>query len=375
MTNTIPAGLGPLTTGLDELFFGGAGQVFREVDIFMGNGLPYYLDAPVIEGSISVDMNRDERRTLDLTLDSPNNEFRSDPTAFWYDSIIKVYRGVTDASGNFQAYPCGVFMIDTITETHFPHTVKITGRDYTKKMLLSALSGPTQFKTNTTIESIVNSLASNAGIANRNIPITGLRTTRDFMWEAGKSRWSAANELVTEYGYELFMDPYGTLIMRPFVDPTTAPLAFTFMTGGAGNIASYTLVTNDTRVYNEIIVKGGATGVAVIPYGYAANTEVTSPTRISRLGRRTYLYESKYLTTVTSCNALAFTLLKVLALESYELQVDSLVAPWLEAGLAVEFVDPDPAPFAPTRFLLTDFTIPLGLGTMSATGKRLTIVK
>lgn len=372
MTLSIPPGLGTLVSP-EDAFFGAAGEVYRRVDVFNSDGTPYYLDAPILDGSVGVDMNRDERRTFELTFDSPNNEFRSDSTGFWYDKIIRIYRGVQDASGAARYYPLGVFMIDTITEPHAPHTVAVAGRDLTKQMMLSKFATATAFGAGVTLESVVNALAGVAGITNRNIPVTGVTLDREFFFEVGKSRWESAVELVTAYGYELFFDQYGFLIMRLFVDPTTAPVSFSFLTGGEGNLVGFSLVTNDSRIYNHVVVSGGASNSLPVD-GEAENTEESSPTRIARLGRRTYSYESKFVESDAQCAALAMSLLKIMALESYELAMEALVAPWLEAGTAVEFLDPDPAPLAPTRFLLTDFSIPLTVGTMTANAKRVTLV-
>jgi hypothetical protein len=47
-----------------------------------------------VEGSISVDYSRDERRTLDLVLDNSDNVLVNAPGYFWYDKVIKVFKRV-----------------------------------------------------------------------------------------------------------------------------------------------------------------------------------------------------------------------------------------------------------------------------------------
>lgn len=357
----------------ERAYFGSAGRVYRRLDIWNSDGTPFYLDAPLVEGSVSVDMNRDERRTLEFSLDNESLEFRSDPEGFWYDKIIKVYRGVENHLGEQHYFQLGEFLIDSIDEPHFPPVVSVTARDRTKQLMLSKFSAATQFGQGDTLEAVIAAIAGSAGVTRRNFPATGITLDREFYWEAATSRWDAVKELATAYGYELFFDPGGTFVMRLFVDPTTAAVLFTFLTGTLGNLSSYSLSTNDTRIFNHVLVTGTATNQLPV-YGVAENNQTTSPTRIARLGRRTYPFDSAFVATSAQAKTLAESLLRVMALESYELSLDALVAPWLEAGVAVEFRDPDPVPSAPTRFLLSNFEIPLTLGTMAASARRVTMV-
>ena len=48
----------------------------------------------LIEGNVSVDYSRDERRSLDCTLDNSDGLLKHDPNGFWYDKVLKVYYGV-----------------------------------------------------------------------------------------------------------------------------------------------------------------------------------------------------------------------------------------------------------------------------------------
>lgn len=371
-SNSIPTGLGTGITTAQDAFFGSAGQLYRRVDIHNADGTLWYSDAPVVEGSVSVSYDRAERRTFDLTLDNEDFIFRSDPAGFWYDKIIKIYRGA-QVGNDTQYYQLGEFLIDTISSPNFPALTKIAGRDYAKMLMQTKFSEATGFVVGQSLDAIVRAIALNGGVTKVNVPTTGKSLTSDIFFDGGSPRWDAIAKLANDYGYELFFDAMGVLIMRPFVDPTTAPISYTFATGSSGNLGSYELKTNDTRIFNHVVVKGS--GNSSLPvYGYAENTEPSSPTRIARIGRRTMVYDSKFISDSNSATALAVALLKIYALESYEISVGSLTAPWMEVGTAIRFNDPNPAPAAPDRFLLTDITIPLAPGLMTGTAKRITIV-
>jgi hypothetical protein len=372
--NTIPIGIGAVTDAQDA-FFGATGRAFRRVDIYEADGTTLWLqDAPVLEGSVTVDMNRAERRMGELTFDNHDNRFRSDPGGFWYDKIVKIYRGVQDKDDSTQIYQLGEFMIDRITCPNVPPVARVTVRDYTKKLQKAKFSEATGFASGVPLDQAIVGILVSGGVTRYNIPNAGIPLDRDFYFEAGTERWEAISQLATSFGYEVFFDQGGTFTMRLFVDPTTAPVQFTFFTGLEGNLSSYELSTEDSRIFNHIVVVGSASDILPV-YGIAENTEPSSPTRIARLGRRTYPYDSKFISTQPQAQQLADQFLKIMALESYELELDALVAPWLETGVAVQFVDPNPAPEAPNRFLLTNFTIPMKVGTMSASAKRVTIVQ
>lgn len=373
MSVTVPPGIGSVANA-EDLFFGGTGNVHTTVNIYNADGSLWLAGAPIESGNVSVDYTRAERRTFDLSFDNGDDTFQSDPENFWYDKIIKVFRGVQDDDGNVQTYQLGEFLIDRIEEASFPPTVQVSGRDLTKRMMLSRFATATAYAAGVPIATVINGLAVASGITRVNLASTGTNLSAQFMYEAGASRWEAASALAEAHSMELFFDRTGILTMRPFVDPTTAPVQFSFLTGAEGNLSSYTKSTNDSQIFNHILVTG--TSSVQLPVAASAeNNEPSSPTRIERLGRRTYVYDSKLIATSGQAQTLADSLLKIMALESFDLSLSALVAPWLDVGAAIEFVDPNPAPYAPTSFLLTQLSVPLEVGgLMDAEARRVTIV-
>lgn len=372
--NLIPTGIGSVADP-DSSFFGGSGTVAVKVDILDAGGAVWVADAPVVEGSISVDYSRAERRTISVTFANSDGSFSSDPDGFWYDKVLKVYRGVKDDSGSTQMYSVGTFYIDSISENNFPNSVSVNGRDATKKMILAKFSEATAYAAGQSIENIVGAIATNSGITATSFEQTGVVLASQVLWESGSPRWDAISSLANSYNQEVFFDRFGVLTMRKYVDPTTAPSQFTFYTGSDGNLASFSKSTNDSNIYNHILVKGGNTDTIPV-WAQAENNEPSSPTNISKIGRRTYNYDSKLVLTSTQAQDLADSMLRIMALESYEINLESLVAPWLDVGVAITFNDPDPTLNSPTKFLLTSLNIPLTPGaTMNATAKRVTLVK
>lgn len=268
----------------------------------------------------------------------------------------------------------GEFLIDTINVPNFPHVSQCSGRDYTKKLLDDKFADTTTFVLGQTVEQVIKTIATNGNITKFLLSNTGFQLGKDFTFESGTDRWTAITEIATAYNLEAFFNAEGYLVLREMVDPLSAPLAFTFETGTFGNLVKYSKRSGDTRIYNHIVVRGEAADQLPI-VAEAENHEPSSPTSIENLGRRrTYTYVSSFFTSEEQAQATADSFLKIKALETYDVALESIIIPWLEAGEAVEFIDPNPNPGDPTRFLLTDFSIPMTLGSMSATSKRVTVV-
>lgn len=269
----------------------------------------------------------------------------------------------------------GEFMIDRIGEPNFPHEIKITGRDYTKKCMNSKYPYTTQYIAGYSLEALIASIASNAGIVRKVLPVTGVTVGKTFTYERGASRWDAMKEIANAYNYDIYFTAAGELTMTKFVDPTTTAPALYIETGEEGQMVSYEKATSDTRLYNYIVVTGESSDSTVANYyAISQNVDPASPTSIQEIGERVYTYTSPFFTSTQQCQDYADKLLAIHALEEYELNFESLVLPWLEAGTILGFVDPSPAPGDPTTFLLSSLTIPLGLSPMSGSARRITIV-
>lgn len=265
----------------------------------------------------------------------------------------------------------GEFMIDRISEDNFPPQVSITGRDYTKKCLAAKFEASTQFNPPQYLELLIRNLAANSGVTKFNLPPTGITVTKTFYYERGTTRWEAMTEIATAYGYDVYFDAMGFLRLRQQQDPMLGAPSFVVKGGADGTMSAYAKSTADTRIYNHIVVTGESSDDGVLPvYAVSRNDNPASPTSTVNLGVRTYTYTSSFITTYEQAKAVADNFLTLHALEEYELSFDILMAPWLEVGDVVQWIDPKPASDDPDRYLLTALTIPLGLGTMAGTGKR-----
>jgi hypothetical protein len=356
-------------------FLASTTRVTRRIEIYNSDGTMWKSDAGIISGSVSISNSRKERRTFELVLNNQDRSLDNYPGGFWYDKVIKLYRG---AVGDYFSYEAqlGEFVIDGIDSPHFPFQTHVTGRDRTKTLQLAKFANLTTVAAGQSPETLIRTIATNAGITKFSLPTsTGKTVPKDLSYERDIERWEAVSQIADSFGYDLFFDPQGYLTMLPYPDPTYGGTTWTFQTGPAvGNMASYSKSSSDSQVFNSITVAGAASDIAIPVSVTVTNTQPDSPTSIAKLGTRSWSFTSPLIGTVADATQTANSFLKIKALESFNLDFDSIVFPWLDVNQIIKFIDPKPITGQPDRYLLTDLTVPLSLGPMSGTGKRITIV-
>lgn len=364
----------------------GVVRVRRRVEIYEADGVtPWDIDrwdARLSSGTVTIDRDRDERRMFDILLENNDNALQINAVdGFWYDKILKAYWGIlyeTDLGTQIWDVQIGEFMIDRIDEDRFPHMVKVTGRDYTKKCLVSKIKFSTQFPQGTPVEDIIRALASNAGVTKFALPFTGQAFSRDIVFTQGMSRWEIMKKVAASIGYEVYFRGDGYLTMKPYADPVMSPLAWVFQSGAAdGTLVDFSRSTNDSRVKNHVIVTGSTDsdelGFSRTNYAELKNEDPGSPTRIDRIGDRVDFFESDYITTQEQAEEVARQRMRIASLEEYEMNFTSVVLPWLDASTIVDIRDERAATTVPQRFLLCSLNLSLSLGPMSGVGRRVTI--
>lgn len=392
MTSTLPPPIQELGRPSDEVvtaMISGVVVITRRVEIYNSDGTtPFDIEdwnsRLVAGGGITIDSNRDERRMCEFTLNNHDRALNLNPTnGFFYDNILKSFWGIEYYNSDDELVQwemqTGEFMIDRIDEDYFPNTVRVTGRDYTKKCLQSKIASSLQFASQIPVETIIQALAANAGVTKFRLPYIGIGFDEDVVFDAFSSRWEIIKKLADSIGYEVYFTSDGYLTMRPYRDPTTSPIVWTFKAGtDQGTLVDYKRSSNDSGIKNHVIVIGATTtselGFSTTAFGEAINTDPASPTRVEKIGDRVDPYKSDYITDSLQAQAIAEARLRIAALEEYDIAFSSLVIPWIEAGDIVDIVDDEASPYVPARFLLSSYNLSYNLGAMTGNGRRVTIV-
>lgn len=358
-------------------------QVTRRVQILNPDGTVYYDSPKINAGSVTVDASRDERRMFDLEIEATTGSdfrLRLGHGSLWYDKVFVLYRGIKTVTGSLE-WPLGSFFADQIDDANFPYTIKITGRDHTKKLLLSKLNHALTFKKGQSVADLIRFEAAVAGIFNIILPWNDSELAppildTDYSWDADTTRWKIITDICTAFSLEVFFNAYNVMIVRPYRDPATTPSTITFATGPKiGNIATFTRSGNDSQLYNHVVVSGGSTNTIPV-WAEAQITDPNSPAHADKIGdRQMDTITSALITTTAQAQTLANSLLKIAALESYSANIGALVIPWLEAGDIATFLDPNPVNANdPVQFFMHDFTIPMTLAPMDVNLNRVELV-
>lgn len=266
----------------------------------------------------------------------------------------------------------GEFMADSISLGQSYSTISVNGRDLTKMCQQSKFVVSTTFKAKTPIESVIKTVATNAGISKFKLPITDKILDKDMTWERGTSRWDVIRDVSHSNNYEVFFDNEGYLFMREFRDPLLTPPTLELSAGLGGNLISRGGKTSDSQLFNHIVVVGESSDSSTPPvYAEAINTTPTSPTSVAEIGDRVAVTTLSMITTIQQAQKYANTLLAVSALEEFELDFEATMLPWIEAGDILEMKRSDSRYWGPDRYLLTNLSFPLDLTPMSGNGKRI----
>lgn len=277
-------------------------------------------------------------------------------------------------------FKLGEFMIDGMNEDNFPHQQKVTGRDFTKKLLLSKVANNTTFEAGKfSLLQVVRSVAINAGIAPDRLKLDidpTIILTSDMSYDRGTARWNIIKDACTSFNYELFFDSQGYLVARQYIDPTLGKVSWRWNTGRDGNLVTFNKSITDSLIFNHQIVWGDPADDSVaLPYfGEAINDDPNSPTCVQRIGDRVDTLATNWMNSDADCVKLAKQRLAISSLESYNLNYSSIYYPWLEAGEIGQIDLPNAKEWEPNKFLVDTISFPLDLGPMSATGKRITFV-
>jgi hypothetical protein len=325
------------------------------------------------EGTVTVDMTRDARRNLSVTFNDVDGTLGYGPDGFWYDKVIKPYYGLEFVNGDQWVTPLGQFVPDTIGRPAFPNQIKANCRDLTKKLLVDKFPDTTTYSSGTNVGTVISTIASAGGITDQTFDATSETLDEDVTFERNTERFKAMKELALAISHEVFFNSSGSLVFRPRVDPTTAPVAIDFQDGDTSNLVDWNRSTSDRFMFNDVIVHGSATENALV-WAQAENTTITSPTRIAKIGRRTDFIPSQFIADNFLAQTLADSILSVSALEQFDMNFSAVMLPWLEVADAVNITTEDADPGDPTRFLLSNLSIPLALGAMTGTGRRVTNV-
>jgi hypothetical protein len=351
---------------------------FRPVQSLTGYQTGSDTTSAVVDGSVSLDVSRGSRRTVQLTVLNPDGIYTpdgsfgadTDPDGFFYvNRLIRVWRGVKYNDGTEELVPVGTFMVDNadVTVERGMSVVTITGSDLWKKLSKSQFGSPVSYTSGTSLNTIIAGLATEAGVTAMNLdPLpdrtaTGKRINTEIAFEADDIRGDVLQKLATDYGLDIFFDPMGTLVSEDFRNPELREVAWVF---GPQDTMAYSIRSSftDDRLYNHVVVTGTAASKTDPPgpvyVAEVKDTDPASPTSIDKIGDRVYRLESGVLGTQDEVDQAALSLFYTVFLLSNKVEMDAVCNPALE-GNDLVWVQETRFSEIDKRFLIGTLEVPL----------------
>lgn len=213
---------------------------------------------PVVEGSVQIDARRDVRRTCDLTLLDLDGSLRSSITP--YGAQARIVQSLLLDDGSSWTVPLGLFVLSSpeFSEEQGGVTVRVSGEDLSRIPARAGRTRPVAVaKTDTLTTAILAlirpSLPSVSVTTTDGLdPVVGVRLT--YLESPEANPWKEAVALAAGFGYDLFFDGVGVLIMRPF--PGAVEAASPVLTLAPGPIIEGTLSGGDEAAYSGVVAVG-----------------------------------------------------------------------------------------------------------------------
>lgn len=338
------------------------------------------------EGSVTVDVSRGTRRTVQLRLTNEDGRYSqvSAASTFSFSHLLRPYRGLRylDADGTTveEYVPLGTFMIDrpeVFVERNMS-VITIDGSDLWKKIATGGFSTGQSFAVGTNINTVLSQAAQASGIGSAYLKFDQLlgRTSSyktlgaTFAWEPGDSRADFFTNFAVQWGLQVFFDPMGFLVTEEMPNPTTTPPVWSFSAGEDSILLGLTKINSDLKLFNHIIVTGEASGgvPSVARYEIVDNNP-GSPTYTGSIGDRVMLYASPQVTTNEQAKVVAEKLYRENCLIEEELKVPTICLPHLEGNDVIEVREPTWSHVS-DRYLCQRFDIPLRESRMTIETKK-----
>lgn len=330
----------------------------------------------IVDGSVSVDVNREALRSLSLTLVDWTGEWFPGPDrAVWLDAMIRVWKGYAGT----QLWPQGIFDV-AAPEVLAGRQVRIQGVDKAARALGREEGGflnPIELPKGLNLRRALEILASHPtwNETRLNLHETDKVLPYTIKCEITDSPWERAVEIANLPGNfrPLYYDENGYLVWAPDPDPnllapvwdvwpddgtsrpgTALPGEFSFLVS-----ASKRIDTSEFRNYVEVV---GASVHSVPVRAVAMDNDPNSPTSVSRIGYRIFRWNGgrpdRLITTIEEAQARAdYELRRLLRWqERIPLTLTELpvLQPWDVLRLRIPDID------ANDTYQVVSFTMPLG---------------
>ncbi len=321
----------------------------------------------LIDGNVDVDVTRLTRRTFTANLLnpdgvwSPNSEWGG---LFYVNRLIRLWRGI-DFGSSSELVPIGTFMIDTpdVDVERGMSIVTLSGSDLWKKFIKSAFPKAKTWPAGTDFNTVIEEMASPAGITRFNLDPLGNRDAanrvllKDRHVEQGDNRGEALAEMCKDKGVDIYFDTLGRLTSQDFRAPGDTQVVYTYDPDANNNLITVKASFTDENLYNGVIVLGTKDKDNII-YARVRDTDPTSVTSIDRIGERILIHESEEIGSYADAIVVAYQLFYKNILINEDITLETICNPAFEGNDVIHVREVDFSQID-SNFRIKAFTIPM----------------
>jgi len=268
----------------------------------------------IIDGSISVDADRDIRRSFSLTIDNPDNYYTPGAdNLIWLDKKIKLYKGIKLSDGTFEYIPQGVYIFTNpkAISKSAQQQVTLNGNDkmagWGKRINNLTIAAGTNISD--AIMIVLDEVESRF-----NFDDCTEVTPYSLTYQPGTENKKIVKELVDFITWSVGYNVYGELRLKPH--PSNIDQVASVWTYQSENYTLYAgseMEIDDSELYNHILTIGASSQNATVS-AEASDIDVNSPTSIANIGDRLYMHNNG------SADSLITTVALAQARSDYELR-------------------------------------------------------
>lgn len=277
------------------------------VEVLDARGVAHVIDVDNAGGTVAVDATAQIRRRMenlsitDITLAPMTQDALLAP----YENEVRISRGIEFPNGVREIYPLGVFGIEQvhITESRDGLTVTIEqGNDRSAAVSQNAWTQPYPIEPATNVGAAIRAIVEDRlPGATFNFALTDALTPGLILGTSSQNDpWKDAADLAQSIGYDLFFDPAGVCVLRPF--PSDADAASFFYGDDQPNpLLSIDRVMTRENSYTQVVAVAESSTLGE-PLRSVASIPSNRP--------RTFFYKTTLATSQEQLDAAAAALLR-----------------------------------------------------------------
>ena len=342
------------------------------------------------DGSLSVNMQNGQRRSLLVTLDNVDGEFEYNVNQIWFGNEVALDEGLVLLDGTEYYIQQGVFLMTrpvdsvqpsgrTISYSLVDKWANLDGTLYGNlEGAYEVSEGTNQF---TAIQALLDEDKGNGYPVDRMALINGfLQYTGQITWEntpytvsvdSGRTLADVVTGLVETLAGLVGYDRSGRLRIDPSsedVDDVTKPVQWTFSLEET-TLLGMTYDIKNEEVYNDYIVVGEQLKNGFQPYARYQNIDPRSDTNVNRIGRKTKYESASGYSTTRQCKDLCRWRLKRSSVLAKSVSISASQIFHIQENQIVEIIRTDKPGSPLEKHLVQGFSRPLtskGAMTISA---------